>query len=305
MCLERFLSLTVFSCLFLIMGGCDGDGLTMPADAPDIHSSPVDTSRVASRESAAPPATTEKEGNGGNSWGDLKGRFIFDGKPPVPSPLEITKDEEFCGQHAVFDESLLVNPENGGLANTIVFLYTRYGQPLPRIHKSYAETAGSQVVMENSKCRFEPHICVMRTTQTLLISNSDRVGHNMKADMLTNPSFNQTIPSGNGLEIQFAMPERKPAAVTCSIHPWMKGWLMIQATPYIAISDKNGEFHLRHLPAGTWTFQAWHEKPGNVDKVSLQGQSTIWSKGRFEVTIQAETTTDLGEIKISPDLFVD
>lgn len=253
---------------------------------------------TAEAEAAEEEVAAAKEG-----WGHLKGKFVYDGSAPAQSRLTITKDPDFCGQHNVVDESIVVNKENRGLANVVVYLYVRRGQDAPQSHESYAATADAPVVLDNDKCRFEPHVCVLRTSQTLVIKNTDSVGHNTNMATTSNTSFNQTIPSGSELEHHFTAAERRPATVGCNIHPWMKGWVLPLETPYFAVSTKDGAFEISNLPSGKWTFQVWHEKARAVSEVTIDGKATKWSKGRVEVTINADGTTDLGEIKVSEALF--
>ena len=117
-------------------------------------------------------------------WGHLKGRFTYDGDPPKPKSHSISKDVAEFG-HAIDDESLLVNEENGGIANILIYLLPRDSEPLA-IHPSYAPTEKSKVELTMKDGRFEPHILLLRTTQTMLQRNRDSVGHNAKIDFLHN-----------------------------------------------------------------------------------------------------------------------
>jgi hypothetical protein len=227
----------------------------------------------------------------------LKGRFVFDGSAPQPTPVNVTKDVEFCGKHDLASESLLVG-ENGGIANVLVWLHDKP----TAIHPSYEETANAVVTLDNKNCRFEPHVCVMLTTQTLQVLNSDPVGHNTKADLASNPAFNSIVPAAGMIEIKLEQPERRPASTSCSIHPWMSAWLVVQDQPYIAVTAPDGTFEIKNLPTGKLTFSAWHEKANSVSNVSLGGKPTEWKRGRFEVTVNAGEN-DLGEIKLKPDVF--
>ncbi len=229
-------------------------------------------------------------------WGDLTGTFIFDGPPPKPVSLAITKDLEVCGKHNLVDESLVVGPK-GEFANVLIFLYS---DTTPPIHESYAETANAEVVLDNEKCRFVPHVALLRTTQTLVLGNKDPVGHNTKIDTFTNIPINPLIPAGSQLKQQFPAPERLPATVSCSIHPWMTARLVIKDHPYMAVTDADGKFVIKNVPAGTWTFQAWQTV--YVTNVKVNGSPVEWSKGRFDIEIKPGAN-DLGEIRVSPDLF--
>jgi hypothetical protein len=158
------------------------------------------------------------------------------------------------------------------------------------------------VLLDNSKCRFDPHVLLLRTTQTLVIGNSDKVGHNCKVDTFANTPINYTIPAGGDYEHRFPLPERLPARVSCSIHPWMSGWLLIKDHPYMAKSDADGKLVIKHLPVGVWTIQFWHEKAGYIGKVTRDGETKEWRRGRLELTIEPGGT-ELGEIELPPSLF--
>lgn len=302
--LQRLSTLALGGYLMISVVGC-GDNSGSPTPAAGTPSS-ESTASTSAEESAAATDTEPsapvviKEG-----WGNLKGKFVLGGTVPSPSPLQITKDSEVCGKHNLVDESVVVNPADKGLANVVVHLYLGRGDKAPTPHDSLAASAATPVLLDNNQCRFEPHVQFLQPGQTLVIKNTDAVGHNTKIDSVDNPAFNQTLPSGAEIEHQFAGVERRPAGVSCSIHPWMRGWLIIQDTPYAAVSNKNGEFEIANLPSGKWTFQVWQEKAGMVSKATVNGKSTNWSKGRFEVTIQADETNDLGNIELAADLFRD
>ena len=58
-------------------------------------------------------------------WGNLKVRFAYDGDAPKAQPIEVTKDEAYCGKFKPMDETLVVNAENNGIANVIVYVRTK------------------------------------------------------------------------------------------------------------------------------------------------------------------------------------
>lgn len=235
-------------------------------------------------------------------YGTLTGRFVFDGDPPKASKLTPTKDVTVCGKHPLFDESVVVNPDNSGVANVVLYLYVGRGKKAPQPHESYADTADGKVTLDNLNCRFEPHVALLRTSQTLVVSNSDPVGHNTKIDTIKNVPANPIIPASAEQEFQFPKEERLPSRISCSIHPWMNAILVIKDTPYMAVTDENGSFTIENVPVGKWTFQVWHEKGGYVDSVNLKGKKTRWSKGRFDHKITAGQN-DLGEIKVTAAAF--
>jgi hypothetical protein len=46
--------------------------------------------------------------------------------------------------------------------------------------------------------------------------------------------------------------------IGCNIHDWMSGIILVLPTPHFAVTDRDGRFTLRDLPAGTYTLSAWH-----------------------------------------------
>ena len=92
-----------------------------------------------------------------------------------------------------------------------------------------------------------------------------------------------------------------PTRVDCSIHAWMKAWLIILDHPYVAITDEDGRFEIKNVPAGEWTFRFWHERPGYLPGASHNGKESPLSKGSWKLTVAAAETLDLGELSVAPD----
>jgi len=233
-------------------------------------------------------------------WGTLKGRFVYDGPKVVPEKLTINKDVQVCSKHTPIDESLLVD-ENGGVANVLVYIRVPRGETLD-VHPDYEKTADAEVVLDNKHCRFAPHVALLRTSQKLVLKNSDPVGHNTKADCFFNPSFNVLIPSGGSIEQQMGQPERLPVRVACNIHPWMSGFLLIREDPYMAVSAEDGTFQIQNIPAGTHEFQFWHEKSGYLGGIKLGSAGETEKRGRAELAIKSGTL-DLGNVTLPAALF--
>lgn len=234
-------------------------------------------------------------------WGNLSGTLVFGGDAPTAAALNITKDKEVCSTTPLFNESLVVNPDNKGVKDVVVYLYTKKGADVA-VHESYESTKDMEVSLDNASCRFEPHVALLRTTQTLVIGNKDPVGHNTKIDASKNVAVNDTIPANGSSKKQFPEAERLPVRVSCSIHPWMQGWLLVKDNPYFAVSDADGKFEIQNLPVGKWTFQFWHEEPGYVSEVAKDGAKESWKKGRVEIEIKAGDN-DLGTIEIPASAF--
>jgi len=235
-------------------------------------------------------------------WGHLSATFAYDGPPPTAKKVSITSDKQFCGKFNVVDESLVVNADNGGVANVIVYMYVGRGGKKPPIHESYAATEAAKVILDNKHCRFDPHVVLLRTTQTLVAGNTDAIGHNTNFTTFRNKAHNTLIPAGGKEELRFPLEEPLPVPVACNIHPWMKGYLVVKDHPYMGASDPNGELTIKNIPAGEWTFQLWHEKAGYLREVKVNGTPTEWKRGRLTIDIKPGEN-NLGDVRIPASMF--
>jgi hypothetical protein len=231
---------------------------------------------------------------GAQQWGDLEGTFVYKGTPPAPAKIVPQKDPEFCGKHNLVEEKVVVNSDNKGIANVAIYL----SKTPASVHPDYAKDAKAEIVVDNTNCRFTPHVSAIRTGQTLVIGNKDPIGHNTKADFFNNNPFNDLIPAGGSVKKTFAANEATPSALSCNIHPWMTGYVLIRDNPYFAVSDKDGKFAIKNLPAGEHEFIVWHET-GYLSSVTLDGKATTWARGRAKVTIKPGANS-LGKVEAAP-----
>jgi hypothetical protein len=234
-------------------------------------------------------------------WASLRGRVVYDGQPPAARKIHVEKDVEVCGKYELIEERLVVNSENHGIKNVIVMLSLARGEAT-EIHESYRATETGEVLLESLHCRFEPHVSLLRTTQTLKIRNSDPKGDNVKIDVLKNLPINIMLPIGYTHAQQFPKAESMPARVSCSIHTWELGWLVVKDHPYMAVTDKDGHFEIKNVPAGQRKFMFWQEEAGYLREVTVGGKPQIWPRGIAEFSLDAGVN-DLGEIIVKPSLF--
>ena len=235
-------------------------------------------------------------------WGTIKGRFVLDGQPAERPKLTINKDTEFCGKYEPRSEKLVVHREDRGIANFVIWLDTKPGEKVA-LHPSFEESASAKIKLANKGCRFDPHVCVLRTGQSLVIENPDQVDHNTAAGLDRNQPFNDLVPMGKFSERpKFAQSEKLPSQVQCSIHPWMIGWLVVKDHPYVAVTDEHGRFELKNLPIGEHTFVVWHELPEFVQEVTRNGKTETWKRGKVTMRVVPEST-DLGDLRVASELF--
>jgi len=230
------------------------------------------------------------------SAADLKMKFVYGGNDaPEREDVAVTADKAFCGPFGLKDESLIVNPDNFGIKNVVVYVYTgRGGSKLDDI-----DLEKHTHVLANNQCRFDPRIVIAHAGDTLKVTNPDEVGHNANMGFLKNQQFNRTIPAGGELDVPLAKSEPVPIPVECNIHPWMKAFVMVLDHPYAGVSNADGELVIEDLPEGKLVFRAFHET-GKLKEVEVDGKE--WKRSRFEVDLKPGMN-DMGTIEVPVSAF--
>lgn len=244
-------------------------------------------------------ATSVGSTGNGEETGTLKMTFVYGGAPPVPEKVDVNKDREFCGKIPLIDEKLVVNSDNNGLKNVVFYVYTgRGGSKLPDF-----EPTNDTHELANDQCRFEPHIVVMQTGDTLKVTNPDEVGHNANMQFLINPPQNFQIPPGGDKSVQLEDAEPAPIPVECNIHPWMKAYVIVMEHPFVGVSDKDGVLEIKGLPPGELEFRLFHEgATGSIKEVKIDGKKERLSRNRISLKIKPGMN-DLGKVEIPADVF--
>ena len=228
----------------------------------------------------------------------LRATFQYDGDPPKLDPIEPRLDRKFCGNVAIPDERLVVNPDNRGIKNVLVYVFTgRRGTELPDL-KHNAETR----VLKTVHCRFEPHILIAQKGDQLRVQYEDPVGHNANISFFNNGALGFTLPPGAPLVRSLDEAEPAPVPVQCNIHPWMAAYLVVLDHPFAAVSGENGMLEILGLPVGQRViFRAFHES-ARLREVERDGITETWKNSKFEHVLQSGVN-DLGIIKIPASSF--
>ncbi|MBI5463592.1 MAG: carboxypeptidase regulatory-like domain-containing protein [Ignavibacteriales bacterium] len=128
---------------------------------------------------------------------------------------------------------------------------------------------------------FHPHVLPIVVGSTVDFLNSDDVLHNVFSPDQCAEKFNLgTWPKGQIRSYTFKNPGCVPVML-CNVHPEMEAYVIVLETPYYAVSEKDGSYRIKDVPAGSYTLKIWHEK--------LKGESvsvTVPEKG--------EATVDFG-----------
>jgi hypothetical protein len=224
---------------------------------------PASGGATAAGGSTAPTAAVKAEG-----WGTLKGRVVFGGDPPQRPALQekgkAVKDPEVCAKDApILSERLVVDSATKGVKNVFVYL----GRPTAVNDDAKKAAATSKVVFDQKGCVFFPHSLAVMTGVPVTVKSSDPITHNTNIQLRATQA-NPTLAPGAHIEVTPPSAERTPGRVSCSIHPWMEAYWMVLDNPYSAVTDDQGNFEIKNVPAGTQKVTVWQEAVGFVTKGS-------------------------------------
>jgi len=236
--------------------------------------SPKDDGGGAAR--AAPPARTTTEET--QAGGTITGKVKFTGARPTNPRIDMSEEAACKNKYPAppTAETVVVNP-NGTLAN--VFVYVKAGLPAGATYPAPT----TPVELDQSGCRYHPHVLGIRVGQPLNIKNSDPLLHNIKAKAVKNRPFNVSQPNVTTTPTvrTFAQPEVM-VSLECNVHGWMNAFVGVLPHPFFAVTGADGGFSLKGLPPGTYTIEAWHEKYGTqTATVTVTGTETKTSDLTF------------------------
>jgi plastocyanin len=187
--------------------------------------------------------------------GSVSGRVTIEGPVPANPPIKMSADP-YCMREnpngATFENFVV---DNGGLEN--VFVYVKDG-----IGSYYFEVPTTPVKLDQKGCHYSPHVLGVRAGQPLAITNSDDTLHNVHTLPHANQEWNKSQPLKNMADKKVFTAREVMVPFKCDVHSWMQAYVGVMDHPYFAVTHDGGKFELKHLPAGTYTVEAWHEKLG-------------------------------------------
>jgi len=140
------------------------------------------------------------------------------------------------------------------------------------------------VVIDQRKMAFIPHVVVVHQGTTVDFLNSDSVGHNVYWPSISgNKKLSHNLgtwPKGDKKPFQFN--DLGVASLLCNVHPEMSGYVVVVPTPYFAVTDKDGNFEIKNIPAGKYTLKTWSED----GKPTTQAVDVSGATATVELTVK-------------------
>lgn len=227
-------------------------------------------------------------------YATIKGRVEFDGKPPARDPLSVTADKEYCMEDKEkdsFEDPAWKVGKDNGVENVAIFVEAPKGSSFPPPPDGKKPFDDSTVVVDQPYCAFRPHVAMVRPGQELQVWNSALIFHNTKysgptGDNLALPPIKAKGDTPIKKPIKLKPDAKEPVTLQCNAHPWMRGYVWASNTPYAAVTDENGNFEIKNVPAGTPVrLVVWHEKAGFCGKGGKEGETVTFKAGTDEVPV--------------------
>lgn len=186
----------------------------------------------------------------------VSGVISFIGVPPKGKKLNLPSG---CnGKTDVYSNEVIVI--NGKIQNVLV----RITKGLEG--KSFNDIPSKAAELDQRGCQYKPRLLAVRVGQKVDFINSDPVFHNIRSVTEKNKSFNLPMPKKDQrITMVFDKPEIFLQS-KCSVHPWMGAYIAVLEHPFYSVTDEQGEFSLKNLPAGHYTLEVWHEVFGTQTK---------------------------------------
>jgi len=221
---------------------------------------------------AAPAAPPPLPGNS-----TISGVIKLVGTPPEARVIRMSSDPLCMPEGPTRSEVVVVGKDNA-LQNVFVYVKDGLGDrtfPAPQ----------TPVVLDQRGCQYRPHVFGAQVGQPVKIINSDGTLHNVHAQPKINSEFNFGQPV-KGMETTqtFTKPEIM-VPFRCDVHGWMAAFGGIVPHPFFAVTDSEGHFEIKGLPAGTYTIETWQERFGTqTQTVTVDGTAPAMLNFDYKVS---------------------
>ena len=182
---------------------------------------------------------------------------------------KIYRDSQLCGEEVVSEE-LNVAEGSQGIEGVIVSLEgLTKGKPKPK-----EET----IVIENRGCRFIPYMSATIIGSTLEVQNIDPILHTTHArfESRNGRTLWNIVQQAGAAGITKTLTTSGLVDIRCDLHPNMRSYVQVFNHPYFAITDADGYFEFKNVPAGNYQLTVWHFRIGNKTKpITVPTEGTV------------------------------
>jgi hypothetical protein len=182
---------------------------------------------------------------------------------------KIYRDSQLCGEEVVSEE-LNVAEGSQGLEGIIVSLEgVTKGKPKPKEER---------IIIENRGCRFIPYMSATIIGSTLEVQNIDPILHTTHArfESRNGRTLWNIVQQAGAPGITKTLTSPGLVDIRCDLHPNMRSYVQVFSHPYFAITDADGYFEFKNVPAGNYQLTAWHSRIANRTKpITVPADGTV------------------------------
>jgi plastocyanin len=186
------------------------------------------------------------------STGTITGTVSWKGEAPARAELDRSRDP-VCAKNPRLAEDVVVT---GGKLRDV---HVRIKLGTAGTHAAPA-TAVSVIQRD---CMYAPRVVGLVAGQKLEVVNGDPTFHNVRGNLGTKILWNlaqaAAAPAITRSDVGKA---GEVVSLHCDVHPWMAAWAVVSDHPFFDVTEADGAFELRDVPAGTYTLEAWHPTLG-------------------------------------------
>jgi hypothetical protein len=204
----------------------------------------------------------------------ISGAVTYSGAPAQVKPIDMSQKPECVALHKdamPTGESLVVSA-GGGLKD--VFVQISGG-----LEKYKFSPPAEPVTLDQKGCMYIPHVFGVMVEQDLKILNSDALLHNV--NVKENRPFNIAMNSAGMVEnkSKWFKKAQVPTTFQCEVHTWMRAYACVVNHPYHAVTDADGKYSIKGLPAGKYKVKVWHEPVQGGLKAEVEEQEVEVAAG--------------------------
>lgn len=140
---------------------------------------------------------------------------------------------------------------------------------------------------------FSPHVLAIPTGTYVDFPNIDPIFHNAFSSYSGQVFDIGLYPPGTSRTVRFT--REGVVRVFCNIHASMSAMIVVLATPYFAVSKRDGSFEIARVPAGDYQLRVMHERASEATVEGLARRVTV---GAEPLSLPAIGVSEAGYLSI-------
>lgn len=120
---------------------------------------------------------------------------------------------------------------------------------------------------------FIPRVLPVLIGTTVEFHNSDSARHNVFGVGVENFDLGTW---GQGVTRPYIFNKLGETAILCNVHTEMEAFVVVLQNPYFALADKEGNYQIGNVPAGSYKLKTWNDKlKPQVREVAVPGEGSV------------------------------